>query len=479
MKLGQRGLPLRIKSGYGTAELGMAAVEAMLQLYLLEYYTQVVGLRPDWAGYALALAVIWDAITDPVMGVVSDRTRSPWGRRRPYIFVGCFLMAASFMALFNPPTVASQGGKFAYLLGTYILLNTSYTLVAVPHATLGKELSFDRNERTELFGWRLLFRNGGLLAGVLAPGFLLTELQALQADNAEAASRAQASWWIALTIIASALITVLAIRRYDGANHRPDEEPRDEAKLWVHLKGLFVDLFNVGRNPVFAPMVLAYVIAFVGRTLNSSLALYYYKFRLLLTEDQIVFDILALFAVVVSASILFWVFISSRLGKRWPAFFGFFMLGIITVIIYPLLPPGKLWPAMVFASTLSGFMVGCIVIFESMIADIVDYDELKTGEHREGLYFGCWTMATKFARAFGLALSGQLLDAIGFREGLDAYPPEIGFRLSMIFGPLVGGIFILAALVFLAVPFSDAKHKRIQRLLEKRRRMRAQRAAKA
>ncbi|HNT89278.1 MAG TPA: MFS transporter, partial [Candidatus Hydrogenedentes bacterium] len=202
MRRGRRRLSLRTKTGYGAVELGMSAAEVMLLFYLLEFYTKVIGLRAELAGFALALAMIWDAITDPVMGGVSDRTRSRMGKRRPYIILGSVLLAFGIVFIFSRPDIETQAGKFFYLLGAYMLVNTSMTIVAVPHAALAGEVSFDRNERTELFGWRLLFRTFGFMVAVLLPGLLV-----IYFEERLGVSRTLASRWIGISILATGLVT--------------------------------------------------------------------------------------------------------------------------------------------------------------------------------------------------------------------------------------------------------------------------------
>ena len=133
--------------------MGIAAVESIVQLYLLKFYSEVVGLSAAWVGIALAFAMIWDAISDPLMGGISDRTVHRQGRRRPYFVPGSILLALTFFLLFNPPAAGQSVATFLYLLFSFLLLNTSMTLVAVPHAALAGELSSERHERSAMFGF--------------------------------------------------------------------------------------------------------------------------------------------------------------------------------------------------------------------------------------------------------------------------------------------------------------------------------------
>ncbi|MBI3119920.1 MAG: MFS transporter [Candidatus Hydrogenedentes bacterium] len=458
-------LPLPVKIGYGAAELGMSAVEVMLQLYLLVFYTETVDLEAQYAGTALALAILWDAMVDPAMGAISDHTRTRWGKRRPYIFIGSVSLAVSFTLLFSPPKLDGQLATFLYLLLGYMFVNTSMTFINVPHSALGGELSFDRNVRTELFGWRLLFKNFGFLLGAMLPGVLLEWAERGGQAAPDATSRSQASLSIGLAVLLSAWVTFFIARGYDKPGERM---PIRWASVGGRVLKFLRDLYEVATSKVFLPLLIAYCIAFIGRTINASLALFYYRIRLGFSEYETVVYVLGLFMVVLSFSILIWVGISRRWGKKLPAFWGAMLLGIITTILYPLLPAGELWASLFFVSVISGSLVGSIILFDSLVADIVDYDELVTGHHREGLYFGCWLMATKVSRAAGLVATGWMLKMIGFDEDAVQHPPEVGQGLALMFGPGVGILFILAALVFLWMPLTDQRHRRIQVLLQRR-----------
>jgi GPH family glycoside/pentoside/hexuronide:cation symporter len=451
-----------VKAGYGAADLGMAGVEVLLQLFLLEFYTRSVGLSASLVGYALGIAVAWDAITDPLMGTLSDRTRTRWGMRRPYMLAGGLVFAIAIPLLFWPPALATQGGKFAYLLITYLLLNTGYTILSVPYTALAGEMTTDRVERTELFGWRLLAKNGGFLIGALAPGLLYNAAEPNGAAAALQESRGTVAWVLAGIVLVTVWISTVAVRRHDTY-----ERALARTGGTVSPREMLYEWRGVLCNPLFLPMVIAFVIAQSGRTINASLGIYYYKIFLGLTERDIA-AVLGAFIVSVSLSVVLWLWVSKRIGKKRAAFTGALSLGLLTMVTYPFLPPGQLLPVLIFASGLGGLTVGSVILFEALVADAVDYDELKTGRHREGLYYGIWTMATKFARAAGLAMTGILLDAIGLDPAVSEHSPELGWRIALLFGPGVGLWFVLAALVFLLLPHSEAKQDRIQALLRRR-----------
>ncbi|MEZ4647273.1 MAG: MFS transporter [Candidatus Eisenbacteria bacterium] len=461
----RRALPWTTKAGYGSAELGLVAVEVLVQVYLLKFYNVVVGLPSALAGLALSVAILWDAITDPVMGGVSDRTRTPWGKRRPYFIPGALGACVFFVALFHPPVFRSDGFAFVYLLIGFMSLNTSLTVISVPHVSLAGEMAFDRDQRTALFGFRRLFATLGLVVGTVLPALVLRSLGGEETADNIARSRSLTALLLCAPILLTALWAFVATRGRDESTHESGAKFGDIVR---DLGRLFVSQKDVWTNKVFFPLLLSAIIAGAARTLNGSIALYYYQFRIQLHEDVIVLAVLLPFFLSLLASIPLWVWISRRVGKKWPAFWGVLGLALLTMFTYPFFPPGSVVGPICIA-IVGGFCAGSVVIIDSLIADAVDYDEFRTGRDREGLYFGVWKLGTKMARALGLAFAGVFLQLIGFDEGRMTQDPEVGWRLALLFGPAVGVFFALAAIVFACFPLTDKTHRRIQRILERRR----------
>ena len=461
----------RAKAGYGAVDLGLAAVESLVQIYLLKFYNVVIGLPSTLAGVALALAILWDAVSDPVMGGISDRTRLAGGRRRPFFVPGATTVAVAFILLYNPPALTQTAIAFAWLLGTFILLNTGMTVVGVPHFALGGEITFDRHQRTQLFAYKRLFAVLGVLAGTLTPALVLAHWSEGSGDVAVAESRSLTSLLLAVPIVFTAWFSSRATRGLDSpAPPDTDRQPFGLVRLWQ----LFADQRHALANPLFVPLLVGFIIAAVGRTINASVALYYYEYRLELTEQQAVVGVLLPFFLCFLASMPAWVWLSRRYGKRLPAMVGVIGLGATTAVVYPIFPVGQLAGPFAY-SIIGGALGGAIVLLDSMVADSVDYDLLKSRRNREGLYFGVWKMGTKVSRAFGLVLAGVLLDLIGFDQAAGSASPEVAQRLAWIFGPAVGALFVAAGLVLWRMPLTDGVHQRVQNLLRRRRRREAER----
>jgi GPH family glycoside/pentoside/hexuronide:cation symporter len=456
-------LERRTKLGYGAAEMGLVAAEVLIELYLLKFYNVVVGLAPLYTGLALGIAMIWDAVSDPLMGEISDQTSHPWGRRRPWLLPGAFALAATVIVIFNPPGIGSTAGQFFYLLFSYLALTTAMTVIGVPHLALGGEMSFDRDERTEIFGYRRLWSTLGLFAGISLPAIVLWLLGGTGSENGDA-SEGLASIGAALLIVITAIVTLRSTRDQD----QPNAGRTDSLRIGHLLKAQF----DVARGPIFRFLLAAFIVAGVGRALNASLAFYYYEFRLGFTLEQTVPFILMPFTLGLLGSIPFWVKMSAHFGKRMPAILGVVLLGALISVFYPILPRGIFFGPVTIA-IIGGFLAGAIILMESLVADVVDVDELETGFNREGLHFGMWKMGIKMSRAGGLLLSGVLLQMIGFDASLSEQTAAVAKGIGWIFGPGVGGLFIVGALLLLRFPLTDAKHREIQAELLQRRAERA------
>jgi len=440
--------------------MGIAAVDFFLQVTLLKFAIDVLGVGAGAAGAAIALAVLWDAVTDPVMGSISDHTRSAWGRRRPYIALGGVATAVAFAWLFTPPELASATARVAFLFVAYLAVNTALTVLSVPHAALGGELTSDPAVRTRLFGARFAYANLGLVAAILVPGVVAVGITPGSGAVVHRTSLSAAA--IGLILMGTASVTVLATRGRD----LPSREP-------VLTAGVFIrSLRAVVANRPFRPLVAAFVVGSVGRALNASTALFYYEHRLRLDESDVFLKVLLPFTVVIAASIAGWSWLAERIGRKPAATTGFFLLGLLGAAFYPLFPPGSL-VGPVAAAIVGGLLVGAAFLLDATVADVVDYDEVTSGEHREGLYFGIWRLGSKVARAAGIALSGVLLELVGFAQGADLQTDSTSAGLALIFGPGVGVFFMLGAVLYACVPFDERTSARVRRILELRRTRRA------
>lgn len=443
-------LPLPVQAGYATADVGLNCVETLLRLYVLVFYTDAVGLRADLAGYAAAIAIVWDAATDPVMGAISDRTRHRFGGRRGWLPAGGALLALGMIAVFWPPALDSQAEKFGWLLLAYCFLNTGMTVLSVPYMAMAGEMTAQPSLRLSLFGWRFAFANvGALLAAVLPRAFLgenRTTVGALPAVSAVAAALAAAT----------ALVSWAATARVRFA---APPLPRQS------LGAVFAAPFQC---PSFGPLLLAYVVANTGIGVNAAAFFYYYEHVLELPEVKTL-NVLAVFMLVFTGSLAGWVRLGRKWGKRRPLVVGAAVLGIGTTALYVLLPAGAYGLVLALGAVGLGSFVGCIVLIDAMLTDVVDHDWLRTRQWRSGQFFGVWRFAGKLARALSVVVVGVVMDLAGYVPLASEQPSSVDATLVVLFGPGVGGFFVLAAWILGRYRFDDAAQARVRTLLARRR----------
>jgi Na+/melibiose symporter-like transporter len=422
--------------GYGTAELGVSAIESFLRLYLLIYLTSSVGLSADLAGYAVSIGVLWDAVTDPIMGRISDRTRSRWGQRLPWMVIGAPLLALAFVLMFSLtpiPSGESPWPLFWQVTGLNILLNTAMTMVAVPHLALGNELSDETcDDRTTLYAWRSMMTLLGFLVGIIIPSTF----------NASGAKLSKPEFIFSILIagifILATCVTILACRK------RLKVTP--EVQLTRDLQ-----IRNIVTGKV-ARLMVAFFIATFAQGLNSVLAMYYYRFTLSF-NDQTIGKMLIVFVLSLCVTIPLWVWAASRYSKVILIGLGTGVLGIISSIFYPLFEPEQILGPFLMA-LVGGSLLGSSGLLESLLVDSAE--EQKIEAQAMGLVFGLWKFMAKAARAIAIALGGKLLTVSGYTPS-QAPSKDVLENIALLFGPGVG-VFFLATGIFLIVTRTKKPH---------------------
>ncbi len=427
---------------YGSVETGVSAVEFFIRLHLLVYYSKDLGLAPAWVGVALSIAILWDAAVDPWIGRLSDEFKNKKGTRIHLVLAGAIATALTLFALYHPPlpSLPSAGSKWLYLLVMSLIFNTSHTLFSIPYSAMVGDYTRDRDERSRFIAWRLVFANVGGVLGIAIPGYFLTHSD----SNAYGSS----SWIVAMIVLAVAFLGSLA-----------PPPLRKETAIAVHTGRH--PLLQAFSNRAFAVLLLANLVMNVALTLNSSMALYYYRMRLALSEGEIQ-NVLLLFLLIFSLSIPLWILVGKKIGRKATLILGAVLIGVTNCFIYPLLPSGNAQAAYLWASGLGGLLVGCAVLLESVLTDVIDYDHFLFNQERFGLYFGVWKFSAKLSRAFAVLLAGLYLDWANV-----TFPdPDTNSRLGLAFGPGVGFFFVLAGLILFAYPLNEKKYAEVKAALD-------------
>lgn len=429
---------------YGAPAVGYSFYLFFVQFYYLKFATDVLLAAPLAVGLLFGAGRVWDAVSDPLVGYLSDRTRTGLGRRRPWMLAAVPLLAVFFVMVWHPPASLSDSGLVLWAAVSLFGFYTAFTMYIIPHQSLGAELSTDHHERSRIFGaQRMAFVLGMLLAfgGI---GYV---------TNASDTSKAIVTLAIgsALAVSVLLLLTPAALRErveYQGrAGGNPYATLRDVLRnrhARILLTVWFAEGLGGGVLGVLAPFLTEYVIK----------------------RPDLIAVVPAFFVLANIASIPMWIALSRRFGKRnvWlvafagqATFFGgtFFVLeGQLTLLAVLLVG--------------AGMSSGCGgVIGTSMLADAIDYDELESGERKEGAYSAAWGFALKSAIGIVIVLTGAVLHLSGFQPNVEqSYGAELALRGLFAGAPFVASLTAL----FLLRRFSlDAvEHARIRAALDER-----------
>lgn len=435
-----------------------------------------LGMNPALVGLLGALPRLTDAITDPLMGYISDNTRSRWGRRRPYIFVGAIVSGVVFALLWQLPRGQSESFYFWYFLGGSLIFYLGYTIFATPWVALGYELTPDYHERTRLMGVQNFI---GQLAYVVAPWFLLFMQSKTYFDDMVDGAAGLAIIIAVFTIVVGILPAIFLRERFKETKvvEKESGAPQSVGAVAVILRNIrdFIRGFlTTLKFKPFLKLCAATFLVFNGFMLISSFQFYviiYYVFG----GDKVLGAEYAgwagsLGAVSTFLVIFFVTWLGTKIGKR-RAFFvaiGISMVGYALkwVCYDPEAPLLLLLPAPLLAFGLGGLFT----LMPSMIADVVDMDELVTNERREGMYGSIFWWVVKLGMAAALAAGGFLLNATGFDVTLEGNQAERTIFLMRLFDAFIpfitSGIAIWAIATF---SITEARAYEIRLELEQRR----------
>jgi len=357
---------------YGVADLGISLLTSSIQFFLLFYYTDIAGINPGLAGSALLVGKLtWDAINDPVFGYLSDRTRSRWGRRKPYMLLGAIPFGLSIWLLFSLPPGLVGVKAFLAVLGSFLLADTTQTLVSVPYYALSAELTYDYDERTSLISIRMIFTVLGYILGAAATTAVAGMFINMGWTKTAAYSGMGAIFGIVAVI--TMLVTVFGVKE----TPRPDLMPAT-----MPLKRQLQQVF---KNKPFVQYMIMSTIISISFTLLTSLLPYFITYQLLM-EEQIPFIMLVLLGTI-GLFLLPWRMVSKKMNKG-PAYaLGLFIASIAIVVAY-FLPQGPS-PWIYAIAFFAGVGFSAQYVFPwSMIPDVIEVDESQSGERHEGIYFG-------------------------------------------------------------------------------------------
>lgn len=439
---------------YGLGELAAAVPASLSAFFVLYFFTTVAGLNPALAGSVILIGRLWDAVNDPLIGWLSDRTVSPLGRRFPWMLGGMVPMALTAMLLWVVPPFSSQGSIFAYYVVLSLFAFASFTAVQLPYTALAAELSDDYDERTTLIGTKAAFSIGG---GILA--LIMAQIIFGQVADPQRQYRILGMLSAGLAIVMVSLCVAGTYRRYWQAQRAHASLHPPEG-----LTSLLADVRSVFGNPAFRQVLGLYLCSWMSVQVTAAMLPYFVGAWMNLPETHFAQMALAVQGTAI-VMLVVWNRVAHWRGKRTALLMGaplamIALMGLVTV------HPGQVgW--MYTLGVVAGMGVSTLYLVPfAMLPDVVDLDELQTGRRREGLYFSALVFLQKFGLAAAIFLSGQLLSWTGYSAGATTQPPSALWAIRLLIGPFPA-LLLMGSLWFAyRYPIDRDRHRQILTALE-------------
>ncbi len=460
-------LPVAVLASYAVAQFGLSAMNTLVNTQIPFFYVDTLKLPAALFGWVMLIGKLWDAVTDPLMGHITDNTRTRLGRRRPYFLVGAPLLAFFTFLLFSPPDGLTGEALFPWLLLTFLGAFTARTIFETPYQAMAPDLTPDYDQRTRVATWRVTIGNLGDLTGALVPMLLL----------ATVAARTTFQWsgaTVAAIIVATALVSFLRVRE------RRDLVPVERTPLIDDLKQILT--FPIRNRPARI-LIGSYACAVFASTLPVAVFRFVNKYVFTATGLEAtplgplveamgkaafldVGVILAYFTgVFVSAPL--WARALRTRDKKHGYIFAFLSLGICASGIF-LIPRDLGFVFLLLNMLVGAGALGLWMLPGAIGPDVLEWEELHHGSRHEGGFYGIWMLVQKTGGGIALFAMGFLLNAIGFVPDVDQGPETIqGLRALYGATPLLVTVF--AALLFSRYPLTRDAYDDVRRQLDARR----------
>ncbi len=416
-------------------------------------------------GLAILITFMVDAVSDPIVGWLSDNTTSRWGRRHPYMYASAIPISFAYWFLWNPPDSLVGNDHFFWLLGISILVRTLITVFEIPTTALAAELTDDYHQRTSLFSYRNFFGYaGGILIGAIALFFLLKKNETSGSGYTDIEGFGQYGLLASLMIFTSIMVSALGTHRTI-----PYLKPREISSEKFSLTRLFREVFETLSHKSFGALFAATFFGYIATGVAASLTYYIYGYFWGFTTDQASMITLSLLLSAFLALILTPI-VSRWLGKKRAivsvGLIGFTIAPLPVVLrllgLMPLNDSPILFPLILTIAIVDYVMIIMVVILSSsMIADLVEDSQLRTGRRSEGLFFAAITFSRKAVEGMGIFMSSIILSLINFPKEVapDQVPAEALFRLGAFYAPTLYVLWMLMLFSLSFYKIDQARHE--------------------
>ena len=440
--LSRQPLSTGVKLAYAGPTFALAGMAIPIFVYMNKFYADVVLIPLGYLALAIALARAFDAITDPLMGWLSDRTRTRFGRRRPYLVIGAPLCGLAFFALFSPPATLSVGNTIVWFGACFLLYFVFHTIFVIPYNALGAELSLDYHERSSLFGWRESFALVGTISAAAAPFPLIAWL------SSQRTAYSVLAVFYSLALIGLGAVAFLRLRE------RPTFATRTSNPLVPGVRRAL-------RNRPFRILLSSYAVGSVTAAIPGTLLPFFISY-VVRPERDVFWTTVAITSHFIAGliSIPLWVAASKRHGKRpvWLSAFGMAILGLGGAFF---LGEGDVVPGIALLAFAGVAFGGQLLLTPSIQADVIDYDEFHTGRRREAQYGALWALLPKLVAIPGAAIPLAVLGAMGYQPNAEQ-SPQVVFAIRILFALVPAAFSTLALMIAWRFPITEKIHRQIR-----------------
>jgi len=462
-----RPLAISAKLLYGVGEIPITVLMVLSGLFILFFYNSVMGLPATLVGIGLFVTLALDAVTDPLIGHLSDRTRSRLGRRHVFMLPGALGMGPCFYLLFSPPRSLGQTGLFLWLLGSMIALRATSAIYRIPYLGLGAEISRDYDDRTSTMAVRAVF---GLLGTLAAAGLSFLLFFPATTDGSE--PKLHYEGYPHLGLAFGALMSITGLISVFGTLGHRTSGAGESSEAPSFLSAFRISMQNVEFRRLWGSSTTF----FLAVVLNASMAIQYYTWYARISGGNTLSAIQTSFYVGALLGVFQWMALSRRAEKRTLCMVAVTATAALLLMSTLLIGEGRLFGTghampLIVGSVIGGMFASAVwVIPPSMVADVADTDELKTGLRREGIYFGISNFGEKIAAGGALLLSGTLLTLFGklshnVPHGAPAATPYLG----ILYGAVPAALLMVSLLFIIPYGLNRRKVHGIQRELAQRR----------
>jgi GPH family glycoside/pentoside/hexuronide:cation symporter len=442
-------LPRRTKLLYGSGDLGFSLTSTIIGAFFALFLTDVVGISPGAAGTAIFVGSTWDYVNDPIMGYLSDRTRTRWGRRRPYLLFGALPFALAFTMLWWHPPLEHELFLAIYYAAAYVVFDASATLIYMPYFALTPELTADYDERTSLTSYRMFFSILGSLLAFTIPWFLV---ESFQPQNAPRVLRMGV-----LFAVASALPLLLV---FFGTREREEYMQQKQPTLRQSLR------VALGNKP-FVYGLLIFLMTWIAVVILQDSLAYFIKHVVHREADSEL--IMATVFVTAIVALPLWNWVSQRSSKRWAYIGGIAFWAVVQIVLVTVTTDTSL-AVILFLCFLAGIGVAAAHVLPwAIIPDSIEWGELQTGERHEGMLYSLVTLLRKAATSIAIPATLWLLHFTGYDGLAEQQPASAQVGLRIVVGPIPAVLLCLGIVFAYFYPLTRRKHAEVVRELESRR----------